>query len=60
MAFGNSETIVTEDQSTCIPLGTPHQLENPDKIPVHVIEVPSGSHLGEDDIVRFGDHYGRE
>ncbi len=57
---GNSEKILTEDQSTYIPLGTPHRLENPGKIPLHVIEVQSGSYLGEDDIVRFEDHYGRE
>jgi mannose-1-phosphate guanylyltransferase / mannose-6-phosphate isomerase len=57
---GNEETILTEDQSTYIPLGTPHRLENPGKIPVHVIEVQSGSYLGEDDIVRFEDHYGRQ
>jgi len=56
---GNDEMILTEDQSTYIPLGTPHRLENPGKIPLHVIEVQSGSYLGEDDIVRFEDHYGR-
>jgi mannose-1-phosphate guanylyltransferase/mannose-6-phosphate isomerase len=56
---GNEETILTEDQSTYIPLGTPHRLENPGKIPLHLIEVQSGSYLGEDDIVRFEDHYGR-
>jgi mannose-1-phosphate guanylyltransferase/mannose-6-phosphate isomerase len=57
---GDEEVILTEDQSTYIPLGTPHRLENPGKIPLHVIEVQSGSYLGEDDIVRFEDHYGRE
>jgi mannose-1-phosphate guanylyltransferase/mannose-6-phosphate isomerase len=57
---GNEEVILTEDQSTYIPLGTAHRLENPGKIPLHVIEVQSGSYLGEDDIVRFDDHYGRE
>src|SRR3954451_21114123 len=57
---GNSEKILTEDQSTYIPLGTPHRLENPGKIPLHVIEVQSGSYLGEDDIVRFEDSYGRQ
>ncbi len=57
---GNSEKILTEDQSTYIPLGTPHRLENPGKIPLHVIEVQSGSYLGEDDIVRYEDSYGRE
>ena len=56
---GNEELVLTEDQSTYIPLGTAHRLENPGKIPLHVIEVQSGSYLGEDDIVRFEDHYGR-
>ncbi len=56
---GNEEMILTEDQSTYIPLGTAHRLENPGKIPLHLIEVQSGSYLGEDDIVRFEDHYGR-
>ncbi|HEX3864358.1 MAG TPA: mannose-1-phosphate guanylyltransferase/mannose-6-phosphate isomerase [Stellaceae bacterium] len=57
---GNEELVLSEDQSTYIPLGTAHRLENPGKIPLHVIEVQSGSYLGEDDIVRFEDHYGRE
>ncbi len=57
---GNEEMVLTEDQSTYIPLGTAHRLENPGKIPLHVIEVQSGSYLGEDDIVRFEDHYGRK
>jgi mannose-1-phosphate guanylyltransferase/mannose-6-phosphate isomerase len=56
---GNEELVLYEDQSTYIPLGTPHRLENPGKIPLHVIEVQSGSYLGEDDIVRFDDTYGR-
>ncbi len=56
---GNEELVLTEDQSTYIPLGTAHRLENPGKIPLHVIEVQSGSYLGEDDIVRFEDTYGR-
>jgi len=56
---GNEEMILTEDQSTYIPLGTQHRLENPGKIPLHLIEVQSGSYLGEDDIVRFEDTYGR-
>ena len=47
------------NQSTYIPLGTAHRLENPGKIPLHLIEVQSGSYLGEDDIVRFDDKYGR-
>ena len=57
---GKDEVILTENESTYIPLGTAHRLENPGKIPLHVIEVQSGSYLGEDDIVRFEDHYGRE
>jgi mannose-1-phosphate guanylyltransferase/mannose-6-phosphate isomerase len=56
---GNDEIMLREDQSTYIPLGTPHRLENPGKIPLHLIEVQSGSYLGEDDIVRFEDTYGR-
>jgi mannose-1-phosphate guanylyltransferase / mannose-6-phosphate isomerase len=56
---GNEEIILHEDQSTYIPIGTPHRLENPGKIVLHVIEVQSGSYLGEDDIVRFEDSYGR-
>ena len=57
---GDEEIMLTEDQSTYIPLGTAHRLENPGKIPLHLIEVQSGAYLGEDDIVRFEDHYGRE
>ncbi len=56
---GNEEVLLYEDESTYIPLGTVHRLENPGKIPLHLIEVQSGSYLGEDDIVRFDDTYGR-
>ncbi len=56
---GNEELVLYENQSTFIPLGTQHRLENPGKIPLHIIEVQSGSYLGEDDIVRFDDTYGR-
>jgi mannose-1-phosphate guanylyltransferase/mannose-6-phosphate isomerase len=56
---GDEEMILTEDQSSYIPLGTAHRLENPGKIPLHLIEVQSGSYLGEDDIVRIEDSYGR-
>ncbi len=56
---GDEEMMLTEDQSTYIPLGTAHRLENPGKIPLHLIEVQSGSYLGEDDIIRFEDSYGR-
>jgi len=56
---GEEEMMLSEDQSTYIPLGTAHRLENPGKIPLHLIEVQSGSYLGEDDIVRLEDSYGR-
>ncbi|WP_431289948.1 mannose-1-phosphate guanylyltransferase/mannose-6-phosphate isomerase [Burkholderia cepacia] len=56
---GDAEIILTENQSTYIPLGTPHRLKNPGKIPLELIEVQSGAYLGEDDIVRFEDTYGR-
>src|SRR5690606_34212986 len=51
--------MLTENQSTYIPLGSRHRLENPGKVPLELIEVQSGSYLGEDDIVRFEDVYGR-
>jgi mannose-1-phosphate guanylyltransferase len=53
------EELVGENQSTYIPLGARHRLINPGKIPVEMIEVQSGAYLGEDDIVRFEDRYGR-
>ncbi|CAK6695690.1 mannose-1-phosphate guanylyltransferase/mannose-6-phosphate isomerase [Synechococcus sp. CBW1107] len=53
------EELVGENQSTYIPLGAKHRLSNPGKIPVEMIEVQSGPYLGEDDIVRFDDRYGR-
>jgi mannose-1-phosphate guanylyltransferase len=53
------EELVGENQSTYIPLGARHRLRNPGKIPVQMIEVQSGPYLGEDDIVRFEDRYGR-
>lgn len=56
---GEEHYLVTENQSTYIPLGTVHALENPGKIPLEMIEVQSGAYLGEDDIVRFEDKYGR-
>jgi len=57
---GNEEVLLKEDESTYIPLGTLHRLENPGKIPLELIEVQSGSYLGENDIVRFDDVYGRK
>jgi len=56
---GDASFLVTENESTYIPLGTKHRLENAGKIPLEIIEVQSGSYLGEDDIERFDDHYGR-
>jgi len=56
---GNEETLLTEDESTYIPLGVTHRLSNPGVIPLEVIEVQTGSYLGEDDIVRFEDNYNR-
>jgi len=56
---GERKIILTENQSTYIPLGETHRLANPGKLPLEIIEVQSGSYLGEDDIVRFEDTYGR-
>ena len=56
---GEETFLVTENQSTYIPLGTTHRLQNPGKVPLEIVEVQSGSYLGEDDIVRFEDTYGR-
>lgn len=57
---GEKVLLLTENQSTYIPLGTTHRLANPGKTPLEIIEVQSGSYLGEDDIVRFDDTYGRK
>lgn len=56
---GDETVLLTENQSIYIPLGETHALENPGKVPLEMIEVQSGSYLGEDDIVRFEDVYGR-
>ena len=56
---GDTVMLLTENQSTYIPLGQVHRLANPGKVPLEIIEVQSGSYLGEDDIVRFEDTYGR-
>ena len=56
---GEERFLLSENQSTYIPLGVTHRLENPGKLPLEMIEVQSGSYLGEDDIVRFEDTYGR-
>lgn len=56
---GERVFLLTENESTFIPLGTVHRLENPGCFDLEMIEVQSGSYLGEDDIVRFDDVYGR-
>jgi mannose-1-phosphate guanylyltransferase/mannose-6-phosphate isomerase len=56
---GEERFLLSENESTFIPLGVRHRLENPGKVPLEIIEVQSGSYLGEDDIVRFDDTYGR-
>ena len=56
---GEEQLLITENQSTYIPLGVKHRLENPGKTDLELIEVQSGCYLGEDDIVRFEDTYGR-
>ena len=53
------EKLLTENESTYIPVGSVHRLSNPGKIPLRIIEVQSGSYVGEDDIVRLEDIYGR-
>jgi len=57
---GDDVFLVSENESTFIPLGTVHRLENPGKLPLEMIEVQSGSYLSEDDIVRYQDDYGRD
>ncbi|GLU30557.1 mannose-1-phosphate guanylyltransferase/mannose-6-phosphate isomerase [Trinickia caryophylli] len=56
---GDDAFLLSENESTYIPLGVTHRLENPGKVPLEIIEVQSGAYLGEDDIVRFDDQYGR-
>ena len=56
---GDHVLLLTENQSTYVPLGETHRLSNPGKVPLEIIEVQSGSYLGEDDIIRFEDSYGR-
>jgi mannose-1-phosphate guanylyltransferase len=56
---GDKSFLLVENESTYIPVGVVHALENPGKVDLELIEVQSGSYLGEDDIVRFKDKYGR-
>ena len=60
VTLGNETSLVTENESVFIPIGATHRLENPGKVPLSIIEVQSGSYLGEDDITRFEDSYGRK
>jgi mannose-1-phosphate guanylyltransferase/mannose-6-phosphate isomerase len=60
VTVGEEVFIIGENESTLIPLGHKHRLANPGKVPLEVIEVQSGTYLGEDDIVRFEDNYGRK
>ena len=53
------ETLIYENQSTYIPLGAVHRLSNPGRVPLRIVEVSSGAYLGEDDIERYEDNYGR-
>ena len=57
---GDETFLLEENQSTYIPIGVRHRIENAGRIPLHIIEVRSGSYLGEDDIVRLEDRYGRQ
>lgn len=57
---GDETILLSENESTFIPIGTRHRLENPGKVPLEIIEVQSGAYLGEDDIIRFDDNYGRK
>jgi len=59
VTVGDKVVLISENQSTYIPLGETHRLRNPGKVPLEIIEVQSGSYLGEDDIVRYEDTYGR-
>ena len=59
MTVNDEVKLVTENQSVYIPLGAVHRMENPGKLPMVLIEVQTGSYLGEDDIVRYEDVYAR-
>ena len=59
LASSEKMFLLSENQSTYIPVGVIHALENPGKVPLEIIEIQSGTYLGEDDIVRFEDRYGR-
>ena len=60
VTIDGKDALLSENESTYIPLGVTHRLFNPGKVPLELIEVQSGAYLGEDDIVRFDDIYGRK
>jgi mannose-1-phosphate guanylyltransferase / mannose-6-phosphate isomerase len=60
ISCGDKTFLLSENESTYIPIGARHRIENPGKVNLHIVEVQSGSYLGEDDIVRFEDNYGRQ
>ncbi|MDP9014436.1 MAG: mannose-1-phosphate guanylyltransferase/mannose-6-phosphate isomerase [Pseudomonadota bacterium] len=57
---GDKTFLLSENESTYVPIGASHRIENPGKVPLHIVEVRSGTYLGEDDIVRYEDSYGRQ
>jgi len=57
---GDKTFLLSENESTFVPIGATHRIENPGKVALHIVEVRSGTYLGEDGIVRYEDHYGRE
>ena len=57
---GDKTFLLSENESTYVPVGATHRIENPGKVPLHIVEVQTGTYLGEDDIVRYEDNYGRE
>jgi mannose-1-phosphate guanylyltransferase/mannose-6-phosphate isomerase len=57
---GDQTFLLSENQSTYVPIGAKHRIENPGKVALHIVEVRSGTYMGEDDIVRYEDNYGRE
>lgn len=59
LTLDDKQVIFRENESTYIPIGTKHRLSNPGRLPLMIIEVQNGKYLGEDDIVRFNDIYGR-
>jgi mannose-1-phosphate guanylyltransferase / mannose-6-phosphate isomerase len=59
VTVGDEVRLLTENESVYVPLGAVHRLENPGKLDLHLIEVQSGSYLGEDDITRYEDVYAR-